>query len=427
MDIKSAKANLFNQAQQATSTETKATGEVKTIASSAPIVTVIAEKKTTAASSTSVKAESQLSGSFQRASLSNQLDQKFKADFAQKKTSNPVLQNVTADHRGQVRGGKKIEFMPYFPFFKIKFRPDFNDLNVKHYIPKTLSTGNANDKVDINMGSDGRVHVKVNDKEAWSGTPEQFKYLTIDTGGGNDVVNNSVDGATIITGEGNDTVKNQASGTSIDTGRGEDDVYSTGSRNIIGTGSGKDFVVSEGDLNQIRSGDGDDSVRTKGQDNKVWTGLGIDTIVGSGDNNLVSAGGDQDFITFQGHNNDIYAGDGYDQIDVAGNRNRIHGQEGVDTINLNGSNNAVDAGDGDDTIRSMGNENYIAGGAGADTIFNAGDRNTINPGAGRDKVIESGPFPGYDINQKGTNTTLQATDEEIVEELSLPVDDLLKP
>ena len=42
------------------------------------------------------------------------------------------------------------------------------------YLPKTLSTGDGEDKVDIKMGSDGRVHVNVNGKEEWSGTPRQF-------------------------------------------------------------------------------------------------------------------------------------------------------------------------------------------------------------------------------------------------------------
>ena len=444
MDVKSGKTNLFIQAQQATSSEEKITAEKKTAAPVAPIVSVIAEKTAPVRSGATTKTEIQLSASATQAQLSNRLAQTLKTDFAQKKTNNPVLQNATADHSGEVRGSKKWEFFPHFPFIKFKFTRDFNDKNVKHNIPKTLSTGNGDDKVDIQMGGDGRVHVKVNDKEAWSGTPEQFKYLTIDTGSGMDVVNNSVEGATINTGEGNDTVNNNASGTNIDTGRGDDDVFSIGGRNIIGTGSGKDVVVSTGDLNQIRTGDGDDIVQTNGQDNKVWTGLGLDSIVGSGDNNILSTGGDEDYVKFQGHNNDVWAGSGYDEIDVAGNRNRIHGQEGVDTISLNGSNNAIDAGlgddrinvqgnlnliqgsDGDDTIRSKGDENKIYGGAGADTIFNAGNKNMINPGAGRDKVIEASPWPGTDASQVATNTTFEASEEEIREELS-PFGDPFKP
>lgn len=444
MDVKSGKANLFIQAQEATSSEAKIAEEKKTAAPLTPIVAVMAEKKAPVRSGATAKAEAQMSASATQAELSNRLDQKLKTDFAQKKTNNPVLQNATAQHGGDVRGSRKIEYLPNFPFFRFRFSPDWNDLRKTHNVPKTLSTGNGDDRVDIQMGSDGRVHVKVNDKEAWSGTPEQFKYLTIDTGSGNDVVNNIVEGATINTGEGNDTVNNHASGTNIDTGRGEDDVYSTGGRNIIGTGSGKDVVVSAGDLNQIRTGDGDDIVRTNGQDNKVWTGLGIDAIDGSGDNNILSTGDDQDYVKFQGHNNDVWAGSGYDQMDVAGNRNRIHGQEGVDTINLNGSNNAIDAGlgddrinvqgnlnliqgsDGDDTIRSKGDENKIYGGAGADTIFNAGNKNMINPGAGRDKVNEAFPWPGTDASQLGTNTTFEATEEELREEISI-IDPLIKP
>jgi hypothetical protein len=197
MDVKSGKANLFFQAQQATSSEDKITEEKKTTAPPALIVSVIAEKKAPVR-------------------LSNRLDQKLKTDFAQKKTNNPVLQNATADRGGQVRDGSVTDYH----FFESS--PGWDALKHKHNIPKVLMTGDGDDKVDIQMGTDGRIHVKVNDQEAWSGTPEQFKYLTIDTGKGKDTVTNTVDGADIRTGEGNDIVKNTASGTSIETGDGID-------------------------------------------------------------------------------------------------------------------------------------------------------------------------------------------------------------
>ena len=427
MDVKSGKANLFIQAQQANLTEDNLTEAKKTSEPLASTVAATAEKKAPIRSGATAKTEIQLSASATQAQLSNRLNQTLKTDFAQKKTNNPVLQNITTDHGTETRGGKTIELTQNFPWFKFKFGHVWNDKSVKHVIPKTLSTGNGDDKVDIQMGNDGRIHVKVNDKEAWSGTPEQFNYLTIDTGGGKDVVTNTVDGAYIRTGEGLDIVTNQASGTTIDTGGGDDEVYSTGSHNIIGTGSGQDHIESDGDSNEIRTGDNNDGVYTKGEGNKVWTGQGVDSIVNSGDNNQLSGGGDKDFITSQGHNNEVWAGDGYDQIYVDGNRNHIYGEDDPDNINVKGSNNVIDGGIGEDTIRSKGDENKIYGGADADTIFNAGDRNLINPGAGRDKVSESGPFFfGNDPSQVGTNTTFEATDEEVREELTAPFDDLLK-
>jgi hypothetical protein len=66
-------------------------------------------------------------------------------------------------------------------------------------------TGDGDDRVDIKMGSDGRVHVNVNGKEAWSGSTKQFAALTINTGGGKDTVTNSVAGAKINTGDQDDT------------------------------------------------------------------------------------------------------------------------------------------------------------------------------------------------------------------------------
>jgi hypothetical protein len=76
---------------------------------------------------------------------------------------------------------------------------------VNHYLPTTILTGDGNDTVDIRLGDDGRVHINVNGKEAWTGTQKEFQYVTIDTGGGKDVVANYVDGATIRTGSKADT------------------------------------------------------------------------------------------------------------------------------------------------------------------------------------------------------------------------------
>jgi len=98
MEVKSGKANLFIDAQQATSTEAKTTTEAL-----APSVTVIAEKKAPVRTGTTIKAESQISASATQAQLSNRLNQKFKSDFAEKKANDKALKNVNAQLSGRIR------------------------------------------------------------------------------------------------------------------------------------------------------------------------------------------------------------------------------------------------------------------------------------------------------------------------------------
>jgi hypothetical protein len=376
MDVKSGKANLFIQAQQATSTEPKITEEKKTIAQLAPDVTVIAEKKVSIGSATSAKAESQLSATATQAQLRNRLDQKFKTDFAQKKTNNPVLQNATADHGADIRGGRTIEFIGQFPFFKVgPFRRDWNDLNQKHNIPKTLLTGSGDDRVDIQMGNDGRVHVNVNDKEAWSGTPDEFKNLTIDTGGGRDVVTNFVNGANIVTGSGVDTVHNKASNTFINTGSDSDILYSAGDHNIIDAGSGDDQLLVEGDHNWVQGRQGNDRITVNGSDNAIGGGQQNDIINVFGNRN--SANGDEgdDKLNATGDYNSFNGGLDHDQIVFTGNRSTIQGEEGNDRIEVAGNDNTIDAGANDDLLTVQGDRNTIGAGEGEDRLFSIGKDN----------------------------------------------------
>ena len=261
MDVKSGKANLYTQAQQASSTVAKTTQEVKATVQAAPTVAVIVENKAQAGSNTAVKTEYQILASVQQAQLRNQLDQKLKLatdGFAQEKLkNNPVLAKAHSPEGVPVRDNAGNPWTTR----------DRNGFAAKATKPGTLSTGDGNDTVDIRFGSDGLVHVKVNDKEAWSGSFEKFKNLKIYTGGGNDVVTNTVDGAFILTGEGNDTVKNTASGT------------------FIHTASGNDWIESHGDSNQIATGSG------LGDPKNPWYGSGIgDNVFSDGKDNKIAKG-----------------------------------------------------------------------------------------------------------------------------------------
>ncbi len=154
------------------------------------------------------------------------------------------------------------------------------------FLPKTLYTGDGDDRVEIATGYDDLVHVKVNGKEAWSGTERQFRALTIDTGKGNDVVIGSAINAKIETGEGNDYVRMVGHYNQVNTGSGDDRVEILGNLNNISTGSGNDDVHLEGNYgwggstrqNQVNTGSGDDVVRIDGDLNTVRTEDGNDVV-----------------------------------------------------------------------------------------------------------------------------------------------------
>ena len=94
-----------------------------------------------------------------------------------------------------------------------------------------MNTGRGSDDVDgygegntiYTESGDDKVQMKYGDI-----IPENPKSNFIDTGSGNDVVENWTDGATIKTDSGNDVIGNFSSGTSIETGSGSDLVETHG-------------------------------------------------------------------------------------------------------------------------------------------------------------------------------------------------------
>jgi hypothetical protein len=229
---------------------------------------------------------------------------------------------------------------------------DKNEASTGAYAPRWLYTGDGDDQVDIKMGSDGRVHVNVNGKEEWSGTPSQFQSLTIYTGAGNDTVKNEVDGATIFTASGQDVVWNKGSNVHIDTGTENDRVGSAGSNNVISTGRGEDIVQSVGNNNSISSGAHKDSVAVKGESNLVMSGSGDDT------------------VDLYGGYNKVYTEDGNDQVDIR------YG----DTMPESPTPNYVDTGAGNDKVENRTDGSTIFTGSGNDTIMNSGRDVTIDLG-----------------------------------------------
>ena len=214
-------------------------------------------------------------------------------------------------------------------------------LAVTNLLQKTITTGAGDDKVDIRMGDDQRVHVNVNGKEAWAGTVKEFTLIKIDTGEGDDVITNTVAGSNIFTGSGWDTVNNQASGVEIN------------------TGDGNDIVNSRGNSNWINTGGGDDQVQTRGEKNDIFTGTGNDNVVNEGDHNRIRTFTGADNIVSSGLGNSIDGSAGNDQIKVVGDFNTVSGGGDYDNLEVQGDYNTIDAGYSKVNLKVGGNHNVF--------------------------------------------------------------------
>jgi hypothetical protein len=283
----------INSAPRIASTEVSETHEAP--AQPAEQQEVLVEPKSAAFGNSSIRSEAMFSATAMRAQLTQQL--------ARNESLN--RSPLTSEEANQ-----QISFQPDYDYEK-KFSKDFLE-NLRSV--NTLFTGDGNDAVFIEKGSDGLVHVHVNGKEAWSGTEKEFQLLTIDTGGGDDYVTNSVSSAKILTGDGSDLVRNYSNQSRINTGDGDDEVRNHGNDNEIRTGSGDDLVLNfgavqvsrwgvpideymdsgGGDRNIIDTGDGMDEVHlgSLADDNRISTGSGDDGVSDWGSRNQVDTGED---------------------------------------------------------------------------------------------------------------------------------------
>jgi Ca2+-binding RTX toxin-like protein len=186
--------------------------------------------------------------------------------------------------------------------------------NASSRFMQSLYTGSGDDLVDISYDSNCLVHVTVNGKEAWKGTVDQFKRLTIDTGEGNDIVTINVHNATVMTGAGNDQVLAYRDGV-IDTGAGNDEVVLPGDKYTDGK-------------NRVNTGDGSDLVQIYSVRNDVETGGGEDAVLVNSGHNTISTGADNDYVELRDYfgANRVRTGDGEDKVPGHGMFDVIDGE-----------------------------------------------------------------------------------------------------
>ena len=249
--------------------------------------------------------------------------------------------------------------------------------------------------------------------------------VTIDTGTGNDTIQNSGSNVTINAGTGNDSIYNSRENVMINAGAGNDSVLSYGINITINGGTGDDIIegYGAGMVYRYNAGDGNDVIYGFNEDdtilipNDTWTSatLGSDIVLTVGEGilvlkeaatlsavNVVSSEADIHPINIIRNyytNNTLLTGISYrDSIYNTGSKVAINAGSGNDTVQNSGSQVTINAGNGDDSINSSyGNNVSINGGSGNDTIYNGDQWNnngganvTLDGGAGNDKIILSG-------------------------------------
>jgi hypothetical protein len=337
-----------------------------------------------AAANSSIRNEVMFSATVMRAQLNQQLVMK---------SEQLNLQNKAIDKHLQ-ESGEKIE-------------QHFNKAALENAnIPSlnTLNTGSGDDFVFIQYDKTADlVHVSVNGKEAWKGTPEQFSNLKIDTGDGKDIVMINTPGANVVTGggddqvlvgvmgsqfdpeieqrfgmlkintgDGNDSVENRASSATIETGNGIDSVMNFGNNTTIITGEGVDYVHNEGDMNRIETENGNDQVQNYGNENDIRTGSGDDTVYNYGSDNEISTGIGNDSVSNHGA---VYM--------------HLSGEPVADLVdNGGGDRNRIDTGDGNDGIifSFYADDNRVSTGSGDDYVGDRGSGNQVDAGEGNDSA-----------------------------------------
>ena len=145
-------------------------------------------------------------------------------------------------------------------------------------------------------------------------------YTSINSGSGDDTINNIASQVTIDAGAGNDLIQHSGGASSINAGDGNDSIYSSVAQNKIFGGTDDDVIINTGSYADfLDGGDGNDSIVNAGSseyqmsDFSISGGSGIDTIIGqtsawetfiyTSDTDIIYGFGSWDSITFDSAKN----------------------------------------------------------------------------------------------------------------------------
>lgn len=243
----------------------------------------------------------------------------------------------------------------------------------------------------------------------------------IATGGGNNYVDATQNGADTISGgsgtdqiyggNGNNTISGKGGANIVVAGNGNNQIYADTQTDLataleaasgIASGAQGSFLaVGDGD-NTIVGGAGNDAIFTGTGNNVIVCGPGAVSIVGGVETASVATswyttleGGRLIFHDVNAESAPVsaaapYYGSTFDGIPVGTGNNTIYGGTGDSHYYLSNGNNYLDAGSGNDHIHAGVGENTIFGGAGNDTIFGGGGSSYIALESGDDIVVAQG-------------------------------------
>ncbi len=225
----------------------------------------------------------------------------------------------------------------------------------------TLDGGAGNDFIETGKGYDliyggtgidtasfvkatASVAIKLNKNQANNEDADGFIY---------DVEN-------IIGSDFNDKIVGDVNSNLLQSGMGDDTVNNIGGDDTIETGAGADFVLGSSGSEQVNLGADDDRARGRGGDDRIEGGLGNDTISGNAGNDI-AFGGDGNDVFYMGSQNDTaFGGAGDDQLNGGFNIDVLDGGAGNDRVRGENGFDHLSGGDGNDLLN---------GGSGADTFW----------------------------------------------------------
>ena len=271
-----------------------------------------------------------------------------------------------------------------------------------------------------------------------------YDYVTVQTNGGDDSIDNTGDSVSIDAGDSNDYIYNGRMGlnygtaynATIQAGAGNDTIYNMGARSSIDGGEGNDYIYDGNNgkysLVTIKGGKGNDTINNNGDPKTTFQytmGDGNDCITGFRDDSTLDIGGEEyssvkgyydiivtvgdDRITLKGattlstvningvikqplninNSKDDFSvvGSSYgDIITNSGKNVTIDAQSGGDSISNSADSVTIDSGTGHDTVTNSGSQVSITGGEGKDRIYNSGSQVSITGGAGKDTITNNG-------------------------------------
>ena len=119
----------------------------------------------------------------------------------------------------------------------------------------------------------------------------------------------------------------------------------------VNSGGGNDLIVANGNYNEIYSGEGDDNILLSGDFNAVFDASGDNTMISEGNNGTFAFACGNNSIQSDGNNNAIMVDNGNNYVEAFGEKNLIDLGNGTSTVFFAGDANEVKGGaTGDKTV-----------------------------------------------------------------------------